>query len=225
MSFLFQSILSTAMTPLSFFACLAVSLLIGAATAVVYMLTNKKYTPGFVVTIAIIPAVVQIIIMMVNGNLGAGVAVAGAFGLVRFRSVPGTAKEIGAIFIALSAGLATGMGYITFAILYSAIILAVLFAYSKIGFGAKKAGLKLLSVTIPESLNYNEVLERILKKYTSYYELVTVKTTNMGSVFKLTYEIVPKKASLEKEMIDAIRCINANLEISCSRVTENSENL
>ncbi|MGN1418005.1 MAG: DUF4956 domain-containing protein [Acutalibacteraceae bacterium] len=224
MSVLFQSVLSDAMTPKSFFICLLASLILGAAIAVVYMLTSKRYSSGFVVTLALIPAVVQIIIIMVNGNLGAGVAVAGAFSLVRFRSIPGTAKEIGAIFIALSTGLATGMGYIAFAVIYTAIMLVVLFLYSYLGFGQKRRNeLKVLNVTIPESLNYSDVLEEILEQFTKEHELISVKTTNMGSLFKLTYEIKLKDSKLEKEMIDAIRCRNGNLEISCAKAAENAE--
>ncbi|MBQ8027851.1 MAG: DUF4956 domain-containing protein [Clostridia bacterium] len=222
MSVIFQSVLSAAMSPLAFFGCLITSIILGAAIAVVYMLTSKKHSSGFVVTLAMVPAVVQIIIMMVNGNLGAGVAVAGAFSLVRFRSIPGTAKEIGAIFIALSTGLATGMGYITFSVIYTAIMLAVLFLYNKIGFGKAKEK-KQLIITIPESLNYTDAFEDIFSKLTDEHELISVKTTNMGSLFKLTFEITLKKPQLEKKLIDALRTRNGNLEISCMKAFENSE--
>lgn len=225
MSFLFQSILSTTITPLSFFACLIVSLILGAAIAVIYMLTTKRYSSGFVITLALIPAVVQIIIMMVNGNLGAGVAVAGAFSLVRFRSIPGTAKEIGAIFIALSTGLATGMGFIAVALVYTAVMLALLFLYNKLSFGVKKESKKLLTVVIPENLNYANVFDDIFKKYTHKAELINVKTTNMGSLFKVTYEISLKNSKEEKAMLDEIRCRNSNLEISCNKIMENQESL
>ena len=225
MSVIFSSVLSTTITPLSFFGCLFTSLILGAAIAVVYMLTSKRYSSGFVVTLALIPAVVQIIIMMVNGNLGAGVAVAGAFSLVRFRSLPGTAKEIGAIFIALGVGLSTGMGSLTFSIIYTAVMLLVLFAYNKVGFGERRTVKKLLTIVIPESLNYSEVFDDIFRKYTSGYELVNVKTTNMGSLFKITYEIELKNQAKEKEMIDEIRCRNSNLEISCGRLTDGAESL
>lgn len=223
MSVLFQSVLSTTITPLSFFGCMIASIVLGAAIAVVYMITSKRYSSGFVVTLALIPAVVQIIIMMVNGNLGAGVAVAGAFSLVRFRSLPGTAKEIGAIFIALSTGLATGMGYITFSVIYTVIMLALLFAYSKFGVGNQLNGKKALTVIIPESLNYTEVFNDIFSQFTSESELVNVKTTNMGSLYKLTYHIKLKKGADEKKMIDSIRCRNGNLEISCSTLTDSQE--
>lgn len=225
MSALFQSVLSTTITPLSFFYCFGASVILGFAVAVVYMLTTKRYSSGFVVTLALIPAVVQIIIMMVNGNLGAGVAVAGAFSLVRFRSIPGTAREIGAIFIALSTGLATGMGYIAVAVVYTLIMLLILFAYSKLGFGAKSGEKKLLTVVIPENLNYTEVFDDIFEKYTSGSELVNVKTTNMGSLFKVSYEIMLKNAKDEKNMLDEIRCRNSNLEISCNKLMENQESL
>lgn len=222
---IFQSVLSTAMTPASFFACLGVSVALGALIAVCYMLTDKRYTTSFVITLALIPAVVQLIIMMVNGNLGAGVAVAGAFGLVRFRSLPGTAKEIGTIFIALSTGLATGMGYLAFGSIYTVIMLALLLLYSFFGNSKKKSGLKVLTVTVPESLNYDGVIDEILKNFTKDFELVSVKTTNMGSLFKLTYEIKLKDSSSEKEMIDAIRCRNGNLEISCVKAPQNTQAL
>ncbi|MDO4380769.1 MAG: DUF4956 domain-containing protein [Clostridia bacterium] len=223
---IFQSVLSSSITPFSFFICLLTSVLIGLAAALVYIKTEKRYTSGFVVTLALLPAVVQIVIMMVNGNLGAGVAVAGAFSLVRFRSIPGTAKEIGAIFIALASGLATGMGYVAFAAIFAAIMLLLLSLYSALRLGARaNAKKKELLVVIPESLNYTEVFNDLFEKYTDYCELVSVKTTNMGSLFKLRYEIRLKKEGEEKEFIDSLRCRNGNLEIMCCRLAENGESL
>lgn len=225
MSVLFQSVLSTTITPAAFFACLGVSVISGLAIAVVYMLTTKRYSSGFVITLALIPAVVQIVIMMVNGNLGAGVAVAGAFSLVRFRSIPGTAKEIGAIFIALSTGLSAGMGYLAVSALYTFVMLLILILYNKAGLGKKKNDKKLLTVVIPENLNYTDVFDDIFEKYTSHNELVNVKTTNMGSLFKVSYEICLKDNKTEKEMLDLIRCRNSNLEISLNKIMENYETL
>lgn len=223
---IFQSVLSSSVTPFSFFVCLLVSVLIGLAAALVYIKTEKRYTSGFIVTLALLPAVVQIIIMMVNGNLGAGVAVAGAFSLVRFRSIPGTAKEIGAIFIALAAGLATGMGYVAFAIIFALIMLLLLALYSKLRLGARaNAKKKELLIVIPESINYTEVFTDLFEKYTDFHELVSVKTTNMGSLFKLRYEIRLKNEGKEKEFIDSLRRRNGNLEIMCCRLAENGENL
>lgn len=223
---IFQSVLSSSITPFSFFVCLLTSVLIGLAVSLVYIKTEKRYTSGFVVTLALLPAVVQIIIMMVNGNLGAGVAVAGAFSLVRFRSIPGTAKEIGAIFIALAAGLATGMGYVAFAAVFAVIMLLLLALYSALRLGARKNERKKeLLIVIPESLNYTDAFGDLFEKYTDYCELVSVKTTNMGSLFKLKYEITLKKEGSEKEFIDKLRCRNGNLEIMCCRLAENGENL
>ncbi len=223
---IFQSVLSSSITPFSFFICLLASVLIGLAVALVYIKTEKRYTSGFVVTLALLPAVVQIIIMMVNGNLGAGVAVAGAFSLVRFRSIPGTAKEIGAIFIALAAGLATGMGYVAFAAIFTLIMLLLLALYSAVRLGARaNAKKKELLIVIPESINYTEVFSDLFEKYTDYHELISVKTTNMGSLFKLRYEIRLKNEGEEKEFIDSLRRRNGNLEIMCCRLAENGENL
>ena len=224
MSRIFESVLTLSLTPGAFLLCTIVSILIGAGIAVCYMFTGKRYTGSFVTTLALLPAVVQVVIMMVNGNLGAGVAVAGAFSLVRFRSIPGTAKEIGFIFIALAAGLATGMGYVTFAIIFTLIMCGVNVLYKFLGFGEKgMAGKKSLTIVMPEGLDYNGVFNDVFKKYLVSCELVSVKTTNMGSLFKLKYEIKLKNPKKEKEFIDELRCRNGNLEIICAKEGLNQE--
>ena len=226
MSTIFQSILTSTLTPATFFICTAVSVVLGLAIALCYMKTCKKHNAGFVTTIALLPAVVQIVIMLVNGNLGAGVAVAGAFSLVRFRSIPGTAREICMIFIALAAGLATGMGYLAFAICFVVVAALLALVYAKVGLGEKAAkDKKSLVIVIPESLNYTDVFDDLFREYTASNELVSVKTTNMGSLFKLSYEIKLKDASREKEFIDALRTRNGNLEIQCAKLPENQINL
>lgn len=201
-----------------FLLCLGVSLVIGLMLAGCSMY-RSRYTKSFVLTLALLPAVVCVVIMMVNGNVGAGVAVAGAFSLVRFRSVPGTAKEIGMLFLSMGAGLVAGMGYLGYAVLFTVILGGVTMLYTHVNLGkGKKADLhKVLNVTIPEDLDYSQVFEDIFDKYTASCELARVKTTNMGSLFRLTYHITLKKDCSEKEMIDAIRCRNGNLEISVSR--------
>ena len=201
-----------------FLSCIGVSLLLGIVIALGYIFKNR-YTKSFVVTLALLPAVVCVVIMMVNGNVGTGVAVAGAFSLVRFRSVPGTAKEIGMLFLAMGAGLIAGMGYLGFAALFTVILTLVFVIYNRLDLGAKKSAriYKTLTVTIPEDLDYTGVFEEIFDEYTKSYELVRVKTTNMGSMFKLTYNISLKDANKEKEMIDKIRIRNGNLEISVSK--------
>jgi len=215
---IFDSDITQVISVKDFVLCIAASLVIGLIVAVSYMY-RTRYTKSFVVTLALLPAVVCVVIMMVNGNVGTGVAVAGAFSLVRFRSVPGTAKEIGMLFLAMGAGLITGMGYIGFAVLFTLIMCAVFLVYNQIDFGTNKnaAIYKTLHIVIPEELDYSEVFEDILKTYTRKYELTNVKTTNMGSLFKLTYDVELKDAAKEKEMIDKLRCRNGNLEISVSK--------
>lgn len=201
-----------------FLICIGVALLIGIFLAAVYTY-KSHYTKSFVLTLAMLPAVVCVVIMMVNGNVGAGVAVAGAFSLVRFRSVPGSAKEIGMIFLAMSAGMVTGMGYLGYAVLFSVVMGGVMLLYQMVNLGARKesAREKTLRITIPEDLDYTDVFDELLEEYTHTSEIVSVKTTNMGSLFKLTYNITLKDLSKEKEFIDALRCRNGNLEISISR--------
>lgn len=199
-------------TFLSFLLCVGTSLAIGFFLALLYTYKNRC-SKSFVVTIAILPAVVCMVIMMVNGNLGAGVAVAGTFSLVRFRSAPGSAKEISAIFIAMAAGLATGMGYLGYAVVFSVIVGILLTLYAGSSIGSRKSTERQLKITIPEDLDYAGVFDDLFEKYTSKYELAGVRTTNMGSLFKLTYEITLKDSAKEKQLIDELRCRNGNLEI------------
>ena len=219
---LFETDTTATIAVSDFLLCVAVALFVGLFLTLVYTY-KSRYTKSFVVTLAILPAVVCVVIMMVNGNVGAGVAVAGAFSLVRFRSVPGTAKEIGTIFLAMGAGLIAGMGYLGYCILFALVLGACMFVYNHIGFGnGKKVCLdKTLRITIPEDLNYTEVFTDLMEKYTSHYEIMQVKTTNLGSLFKLVYNITLKDASQEKEFIDALRCRNGNLEISMARQENN----
>ena len=170
-------------------------------------------------TLALLPAVVCVVIMMVNGNVGTGVAVAGAFSLVRFRSVPGSAKEICIIFLAMGTGLVVGMGYLGYAFLFAILLGGMTVVYSRLGFGARKKGslYKTLRITIPEDLDYTGVFDPILKEYTSDFELTQVRTTHMGSLFRLTYDLTLSSPGIEKELIDKLRCRNGNLEITVSK--------
>lgn len=200
-----------------FMICVVSSLILGFMLSVMYMYRNT-YSRSFIVTIATIPAIVCVVIMMVNGNVGAGVAVAGAFSLVRFRSAPGTAKEIGVLFMAMGAGIITGMGYIAYAFLFVVIMGAVDMFYARIDFGTRKGAAldRTLHVTIPEDLDYVDVFDDLFEQYAGKCELLNVKTTNMGSLFKLTYHITFREAGREKAFIDELRCRNGNLEVSLS---------
>ena len=201
-----------------FVLCLAVALALGAVLAVCYMF-RSRYTKSFLATLALLPGVVCVVIMMVNGNVGAGVAVAGAFSLVRFRSVPGTAREITAVFLAMGVGLICGMGYLGYAALFALVMSILVLLYSCLNLGIDKNAVrhKTMRITIPEDLDYTGVFDDIFEQYTSHHQLTAVKTTNLGSLFRLTYDITLKDAAKEKEMIDRIRCRNGNLEITVSQ--------
>ena len=218
----FKGVFDTELTAVidvtDFLLCIACSLVIGIILAASYMF-RTRYTKSFVVTIATLPAVVCVVIMMVNGNIGAGVAVAGAFSLVRFRSVPGTAKEIGMLFLAMGAGLIAGMGYLGFALLFTVILAAINLLYNALNLGAKRNAAKYKSfrITIPEDLDYTGVFEEVFREYTTACELTRVKSTNMGSMFRLTFDVILRDPAKEKELIDKLRERNGNLEITVSK--------
>ena len=215
---LFDTDLTAVISVTDFLLCLGASLVIGILMAFAYMY-RTRYTKSFVVTLALLPAVVCVVIMMVNGNVGTGVAVAGAFSLVRFRSVPGTAKEICTLFLAMGAGLTAGMGYLGFAVLFTVVMCIMFVLYNRLDFGTKKnsATYKTFTITIPEDLDYSGIFDDIFAEFTTTHDLVRVKSTNMGSMFKLTYNVMLRDVTREKEMIDKIRCRNGNLEIAVSK--------
>jgi uncharacterized membrane protein YhiD involved in acid resistance len=218
-----NSIITTTFSIGVFLICIATALVLGGLLGWVHSRYNTS-SKGFVVTIAMLPAIVTMVIMLVNGNLGTGVAVMGAFSLVRFRSVPGSAKEISSIFMAMAVGLAAGTGYIAVAFIFVLIVGGVSILYNTTSFGEPMQKEKELKITIPEGLNYTNIFEDIFTKYTKKHELIRAKTTNMGSMYKLDYHISMKNPDEEKNLIDELRCRNGNLEISCGRVTyENGE--
>ena len=194
---------------IDFLLCCAASIVLGAAVAAIYMFRHT-YSKNFVVTLALI---VQMVITLVNGNLGAGIAVMGVFNLVRFRSIPGSAKDIGNVFLAMAIGLATGMGFIALAVLFTVIVGIVNVVYVLSPFGKQKAPEKTLKITIPEDLEYDGVFDDVLARYTDEHELVEVQTTNMGSLFLLEYAVRMKAPGIEKRMIDEVRCLNGNLKV------------
>lgn len=214
----FDTDLTAVISVTDFLLCLGCSLVLGLILAFAYMY-RSRYTKSFVVTLALLPGVVCVVIMLVNGNVGTGVAVAGAFSLVRFRSVPGTAKEICMLFLAMGTGLIAGMGYLGFAAVFTLVMCGMFVLYNRLDFGTKKnaAVFKTLTITIPEDLDYSGVFDDIFAEFTRSHELVRVKTTNMGSMFKLTYNAELTDAAQEKTMIDRLRCRNGNLEIVVSQ--------
>ena len=215
---IFDSQLTNTIKVSDFLLCLVSALVLGLVTALAYMF-RTRYTKSFVVTLALLPGAVCVVIMLVNGNVGTGVAVAGAFSLVRFRSVPGTAKEICMLFLAMGAGLITGMGYLGFAAVFTLVMCGMFILYNRLDSGAKKnaASFRSFTITIPEDLDYSGVFDDIFAEFTRSHELVRVKTTNMGSMLKLTYHVELTDAAREKAMIDKLRCRNGNLEIVVSQ--------
>lgn len=215
---------STASISISeFFICTAVSLVLGAALAWVHTYQNQA-TRNFILTLALLPVIVQTVIMLVNGNLGTGVAVMGAFSLVRFRSAPGNSREIASIFLAMAVGLATGMGYLTVA----ATLLVVVGCMTLLVVSIPERTVhtkKELKVTIPENLDYSGVFDDIFHKYTSRTELLKVRTVNMGSLYELQYHVTLRDEKSEKDFLDQIRCRNGNLSLVCGQIPSGREEL
>ncbi len=205
--------------------CTAVSIVLGIIIAGAYMLCEKNYSKNYIITLALLPALVEVVIMLVNGNLGTGVAIMGAFSLVRFRSMPGNAKEIAGVFFSMVVGLATGMGYLTFAGLITVLLGVILVVLSRTGFGKKKASDMDLRITIPEHLDYVDVFDEVFSKYTKSSELVRVKTTNMGSMYELFYKVNLQDQKNQKAFIDDLRIRNGNLNISLAKSESRSDEL
>lgn len=195
------------------------SIVLGVLLGLVHTYKNT-YSKGLIVTLALLPVLVQAVIMMVNGNIGAGVAVAGAFSLVRFRSAPGSAREISAVFMAVAVGIATGMGYVTYALIIFAAAAALTLLLFTTKFGETRMDERDLKITIPEALDYNGAFDDIFAVYTKKTELVRVKTTNLGSMFELQYRVTLSGDgnTIEKKFVDALRCRNGNLNVSCGKI-------
>ena len=208
----------------SFLLCAICSLMFGFAVAAVYMFKNK-YSKTMAATLVLLPMVVQVIIMVVNGNIGAGIAVAGTFSLVRFRSVPGNARDIGSLFFAMALGLITGMGYLFYAFIFLLLFSAASIFLVCVRFGQGESNIRVIKITIPENLDQDGLFDDIFAKYTASFDLDTVKTTNMGSLYELTYLVRMKSGFMPKEFIDELRCRNGNLNILISREQHDREEL
>ena len=213
LSQLFSAIYSETFTPEIYFICTAVSLVLGAVIAFTAGFRAKQ-SKSFLLALFLIPAIVQTVIMLVNGSVGTGVAVMGAFSLVRFRSVAGSAKEIVSIFLAMATGLATAMGYIGLAAIFVVIICIVMLITSFIHFKERDDLVRRLKITVPEDLNYAHEFDEIFEKYTHNAKLLTVKTSNMGSLYKLLYRVELVSEDDIQKFIDELRIRNGNLEIA-----------
>lgn len=203
----------SSVTSFEFLICCLASIVLGAVAAWVYTFRHE-HTKNFVVTLALLPLIVQAVITLVNGNLGAGIAVMGVFNLVRFRSIPGTAKDITSVFLAMAIGLATGMGYLGLAVLFTIVVCVVNIAFTLSPFGKPTEPEMALNITIPEDLEYDGVFDKVLARYTESFELTSVTTSNMGALFKLEYKVRLRQASEAKRLIDEIRTLNGNLKVA-----------
>lgn len=195
--------------------CAGVALVLGVAIAITHMKTSQT-TKGFLITLATLPLLVMAVMIMINGNLGTSIAILGAFSLIRFRSIQGNAKELLSVFFAMMVGLALGMGHVLFAVVISIIAIVAIFLFSYTSFLEPNKKKRVLKIVIPEDLDYEDVFDDIFKKYTSQADLVRMKTMNMGSLYKLTYDVTMKHGVKEKDFLDEIRVKNCNLKVLLS---------
>lgn len=215
---LFKSVIETEGIGLKgFMICLLAAVVAGLAISFIHRF-KTNCSQSFAVTLALLPSMVAVIILLVNGNIGTGIAVAGAFSLTRFRSQPGTGKEICSIFFAMVAGLSCGTGYVYICAIFLVVIGALSILYTLIGFGTPDTSIREMTVLIPENLDYMEIFDDLFEKYLKRYDLVKVRTTNMGSMYRLKYEIVFKDEKEQKKLMDEIRERNGNLEVMIGRV-------
>ncbi len=216
---------TSSLSDIGILICFGVAMLLGVVISIVYMYTTPSYTKNFAVTLAILPAIVQAVLILVNGNLGTSVAVLGIFSLVRFRSVPGSSKEIMSVFLTTAIGLAIGMGFLGYAVVITVIVGLAFVIFAKVSFGERKSKEKLLRVTIPENLDYTDIFDDIFEKYLKRVSRDRVRTINMGTMYEVYYIVELKDVNDEKKMIDEIRCRNGNLRISCGRVPAATDEL
>lgn len=210
------------MTLSAFLICLFGAMVLGVLNALLVSFKGKV-SGNLSFSLAVLPTVITLIIMLVNGNIGAGLGVAGAFSLVRFRSQPGSARDILGIFISTAIGLACGMGFVGIAALFFVILAVFMILLSLTRFGEARSSYRKLKIVIPENLDYDGLFDDLFDKYTTSSELVKVKTTNMGTLFELTYDITLKGSQLNKQFLDEIRCRNGNLNVTCSKESEYSD--
>ena len=218
---MFNSLLASGLTPAAFLICTCSALILGLLVSISFSF-RSQFSKSFAITLALLPAVVQVIIMMVSGSVGAGVAVAGTFSLVRFRSEAGTARQIGALFLSVALGIACGMGYVVLAVVFFAIVTLFFLLLTTVGFGEHGTAQRDLRITIPESLDYEGIFDDLFQTYTTSHTLERVKTTNMGTLYELRYTIAIKDEKQIKPFLDEIRTRNGNLTVILGRLSNES---
>ena len=229
---MFETILETATIPTeisisSALLSMMVALLLGIVISFSYFIITPKKdrSASFTMSLIILPTIVAVVILLIGGNLARAFSMAGIFTIVRFRSIPGDSKDISFVFLTMAVGLAIGLGYLTFGVVIAVVLGIAIIAINKTGYGVSKQKEKRLKIVIPEDMNYQGTFDDLFVKYTSFSEIQKVKTTNMGTLFELHYDIVMKKEVSEKEFIDAIRCRNGNLNIQLGIKESNLQQL
>lgn len=216
---MFESVISGNLNIMSAFICIISAVVLGLIISLVHMKTSR-YSKNFIITLAVLPILVSVIMIMVNGNLGTGIAIAGAFSLVRFRSMPGNAKEIMSVFFAMTIGIAIGAGYVVFASIITIVVSLMIILLTLIKYGDNNNKYKRLDIVVPETLDYDNIFDEIFSKYVDKYELIRIKTTNLGSLYELKYDITLKDKISEKDFIDDLRIRNGNLKISIHKLED-----
>ena len=219
---MFNSLIASGLGPVNFLICTAASLILGLLVALVFSI-RAQFSKSFAITVALVPSIVQLIIMMVSGSIGAGVAVAGTFSLIRFRSEAGTARQIGAIFLAVALGIANAMGYVLLSCIFFVVIAVFYLLLTFLNFGSHAETQRQLRITIPENLDYEGVFDDLFATYTQSHTLDQVKTVNMGTLYELRYTVILKDVTKIKAFMDEIRTRNGNLTVLCGRVQSESE--
>jgi hypothetical protein len=207
--------------------CMITALLLGLIISGTYYFTTNKRdrSASFSMSLIILPAIVAIVILLIGGNLARAFSMAGIFTIVRFRSIPGDSKDISFVFLSMAVGLSIGLGYLTLGAVITLILGVVIIAVSKLGYGKPKQKEKRLKIIIPEDMNYEGAFEDLFIKYTNYCEMQKVKTTNMGTLYELHYDVILKDRISEKEFLDEIRCRNGNLNIQLGVKESSSQQL
>ncbi|CDM67274.1 hypothetical protein CM240_0095 [Clostridium bornimense] len=195
------------------------SIILGVVICASYMKIHKEevYSQGFTTTLIMLPVIISIIILLVGNNVARAFSLAGAFSIIRFRSAPGNSRDIAYIFFTLAVGLACGMGYIGYAIIFTVILCAVMFILNITKFTEPKTKMMTLKITIPEDLNFDGIFDDILNRYTTSWNISRIRTRDFGSLFEINYDLSIKPEINQKQFIDEIRCKNGNLNISLTR--------
>lgn len=217
---LFTATTTTSLSLVDVVVSIMVAFLAGGIISITYMKTQKKYSQNFALTVILLPAVIAIIIMLIGSDVARAFSLAGAFSIIRFRSAPGDPKDIAYVLFSMAAGLAAGAGAIMYALLFTIILCVVMIALEKTGFASRKDRVKQLQITVPEDLDYDTLFDEVLIQYATSYELTQVKSTAMGSLFIMTYELILKEDATIKGFMDDLRCRNGNLNIKLSNATE-----